>query len=260
VTLALQPSLLVEAPAGRHFAQFHRDHEDLVESVFAFLEAGLRRDCSVLIIAGAPSVDRLLERLNTGKFHYKSLSVSGQLAVLDTSALLEQLGDGGGGTPAVEFQRAVVPVLSRLQPFGRGVRVYSEIATTLWQNGDTELAVQIEEAWNTIAGQQSFSLYCGFHLNIQSENSYTAPLEELGRTHSDILGGADDERFGVALDRASKEIFGISLTQMAGVTRQDGARKFPSGLRAMLWVSRNLPMSTAQLAERARQYFEESPP
>ena len=77
----------------------------------------------------------------------------------------------------------------------------------------------------------------------------------MGRTHSDILGTPEDERLGVALDRASKEIFGIPLTQMAGVSRHDGARRFPSGQRTMLWVKRNLPMSTAQLVARARKYF-----
>jgi hypothetical protein len=41
---------------------------------------------------------------------------------------------------------------------------------------------------------------------------------------------------------------------MTGVSKEDGAR-FPSGQRTMLWVKRNLPMSTAQLAERARHYF-----
>src|SRR5258706_4218382 len=103
-----------------------------------------------------------------------------------------------------------------------------------------------------------FSLYCGYTMDTQSESSYAGPLEELGRTHTDILGTPDDEQFGVALDRASKDIFGISLTQMAGVSRQEGARRLSSRQRTMLWVKRNLPMSTAQLAERARQYFREN--
>jgi hypothetical protein len=110
-----------------------------------------------------------------------------------------------------------------------------------------------------MAASFQFSLYCGYTMDTHCEKSYAAPLEELGRTHSDIVGTPEDEQFGVALDRASKEIFGISLTQMAGVSRQDGARRFPTGQRAMLWVKRNLPMSTAQLAERARQYYQDGP-
>jgi hypothetical protein len=257
-------SLLAEAPPGRHFAQFHRHTEGqdrrrdtLTESTLAFVEAGLRRGDSVLVIAGADQRDRLFARLAAGEFHPQSLRDPGQLSVLDAGPLVAQF--VAGSLPEwVPFRNALAPVLSRLQPSGRSTRVYSDLANALWKAGNTAAAIRVEDFWNALAGTYPFSLYCGYTMDTQSEHSYTAPLEELGRTHSDILGTSDDERFGLALDRASKEIFGISLTQMAGVSRQDGARRFPSGQRAMLWVKRNLPMSTAQLAERARHYFKEN--
>jgi len=257
-------TLLVDAPAGRHFAQFHRDTEGqdrrrdtLTESALGFVEAGLQRGDSVLIIAGAAQRDRLFERLVRGKFRPQSLRDPGQLSVLDAGELTAQLVTDGvpGWAP---FRNALAPALSRLQPSGRDTRVYSDLANGLWQAGNTAAAVQIEDFWNTLAVTYRFSLYCGYTMDTQSESSYAGPLEELGRTHTDILGTPDDEQFGIALDRASKDIFGISLTQMAGVSRQEGARRFPSGQRTMLWVKRNLPMSTAQLAERARQYFREN--
>ncbi len=249
-------SLLTEAPTGRHLAQLHRDTDALRESVFEFLEAGLRRGSSVLIAAAPGRIGEIFERLKAGKFHPKSLSDSGQLAVLEAEPLLEQVMANGAPEWAA-FRSRLGPVLSRLRPFGRGIRIYSELANTLWGNGKTDAAVGIEDCWNALAVAYPFALYCGFTLDTHCEHSYTGPLEELGRTHSDILGSPEDERFSVALDRASKEVFGISLTQMAGVTRQDGARKFPSGQRTMLWVKRNLPMSTPQLADKARQYFKE---
>jgi hypothetical protein len=249
-------SLLTDAPTGRHFAQLHRETDGLTESGFEFLEAGLRQGSSVLIIALPDRIDRLFERLAAGKAHPKSLRNSGQLAVSPADHLLDQLtADGPPEWP--QFRALMAPVLSRLQPFGRGIRIYSELANTLWASENTDGAVRIEDCWNALAGAYPFALYCGFTMDTHCEHAYAGPLEELARTHSDILGSPDDERFGHALDRASKEIFGISLTQMAGVTRQDGARKFPSGQRTMLWVKRNLPMSTAQLADKARHYFEQ---
>jgi hypothetical protein len=247
-------SLLTDAPTGRHFAQFHRDSEALLESLVVFLETGLRRGNCVLVVAPPARIDQLFERLPAAKLHPQSLRQSGQLEVLQTDQLLEQL--SGQAPEWAEFRSRLAPVLGRLQPFGRGLRVYSELASTLWEDGSTDAAVRIEEHWNALVGAYPCTMYCGFTMDTQCEHSYAGPLEELGRTHSDILGCPEDEQFGRALDRASKEIFGISLSQMAGVTRQDGARKFPSGQRTMLWVKRNLPMSTTQLAEKARQYFQ----
>ena len=54
-------SLLTEAPAGRHLAQLHRDADALGESVFEFLEAGLRRGDSVLITATRGRSDEIFE-------------------------------------------------------------------------------------------------------------------------------------------------------------------------------------------------------
>jgi len=256
--------LLVEAPTGRHFAQFHRDTDDqdrrrdtLTESALAFVEAGLQRGDSVLVIAGTDHRDRLFDRLAEGKFRPQLLHNPGQLSVLDAGEILAQL--VADGLPEwAPFRNALAPVLSRLQPSGRGTRVYCEMANALWQAGNTSAAIRVEDFWNALAGTYPFSLYCGYTMDTHSEHSYAAPLEELGRTHSDILGTPEDEEFGVALDRASKEIFGISLTQMAGVSKQDETRRFPSGQRTMLWVKRNLPLSTSQLAERARHYFRDS--
>ena len=264
MTAPIGSGLLSDAPSGRHFAQFHRETEGqdrrrdtLTESAFAFVEAGLRRGDSVLVIAEVDQRDRLFERLAAGRFRPQSLRDPGQLTVLDAGQITAQIVDGGEPEWA-PFRNALVPVLSRLQPSGRATRVYSELANGLWQAGNTAAAIQVEEFWNALAGTYPFSLYCGYTMDTQSEHSYAAPLEELGRTHSDILGTPEDEQFGVALDRASKEIFGISLTQMAGVSKEDGTRRFPSGQRTMIWVKRNLPMSTSQLVERARHYFRDS--
>ena len=228
-----------------------------MDSAFEFLEAGLRRGQSVLVIVERDHLDQLLDRLSASKLHSKALTNSGQLGLMDAGKMVDEfLADG---LPEwSRFRASLGPVLTRIGPYGRGTRVYSDLAGLLWRTGRNDAAIRIEELWNQLVESYQFSLYCGFLMDTQAEQEYDAPLEDLGRTHSDILGSPDDEQFGAALDRASKEIFGVSLTQMAGVTRQDGARRFPNGQRTMLWVTRNLPMSTAQLAEKARQYFRDT--
>ena len=62
MTSPASSSFLTEAPAGRHCAQFHRDPNTLTESAYAFLEAGVRRGQSVLVIASRDHADELLNR------------------------------------------------------------------------------------------------------------------------------------------------------------------------------------------------------
>ena len=254
-------ALLADAPAGRHFAQFHREtksedrrRDTLTESVVVFIEAGLRRGDRIVVVAGADQRDRVLGRLAAGAFRRQSLPDARQVSVLEAERLTADVGVGGLPEWAA-FRDALVPILSRPQPSSRGTRVYSEIASAFWQAENTAAAIRVEEFWNALTGTYPFTLYCGYTMDTHSEQSYAGPLEDLGRTHTDILTTPEDVQFGQALDRASKEIFGIPLTQMVAVSPQEGLRRLPSGQRAMLWVKRNLPLSSPQLAEKARRYF-----
>lgn len=249
-------ALLADAPAGRHFAQFHRTSDSLTESIASFLQSGIRHSHSVIVIATPELRDRLVTRLTEDQIELDVLNRSGQLELMDAAQLLAAF--MADGVPEWRrFRSTMMPILARVEASGRSIRVFVEMGSILWKEGNTEGAIRLENLWNRLAGFHTFALYCGYALDTHREESYAGPLEDVGHAHSDIIGTEDDEHFGVALDRASKEIFGITLSQMAGMTNHDGARRFPSGQRTMLWVTRNLPLSTARLAERARRYFQE---
>jgi hypothetical protein len=96
-------------------------------------------------------------------------------------------------------------------------------------------------------------------LDVHHDHAYNGPLEDIGRTHSDIIGTRDDERFRVALDSASLDVFGSPLSDMVGFSHHNsGEHRFPSGQRTMLWVKRNLPSASTALLARARQYYDAS--
>ena len=60
MTSALVSALLIEAPVNRHFAQLHRDPQALTDAVSLFLETGLRRGNSVVVVATSEHIDLFL--------------------------------------------------------------------------------------------------------------------------------------------------------------------------------------------------------
>lgn len=260
MTSSLVSPLLIEAPVNRHFAQLHRDPQALTDAVTLYLETGLRRGNGVVVIATPAHIDLFLARLREHDLDVGRYLKSGQLELHDAELTLRKF--MCNDVPLWEdFRRALGAVFERVQAFGRGTtRAYGEMVNVLWQEGKQGAAIALEQYWNELARLYPFALFCSYMLDVHDEHAYNGPLEDIGRTHSDIIGTPDDERFREALDCASKEIFGIALSQMAGMTNHDGARRFPSGQRTMLWVKRNLPLSTAQLAKRARRYFQELAP
>lgn len=252
--------LLTEAPDGRHFAQLHPHADALGEAVFTFLEAGLRRRQCVIVVAIRAHLDLLIARLEQARLHPGALRASGQLMMLDPEPLLAQVMREGMPHWS-EFRAALSAILERACTVGSGTRIYSELTSLLWHQGRPQAAIRLEEFWNALGRLSPFSLYCSYLLDPHCEDSYTGPVEEIGRTHTDILGTVEDERFGAALDVASREVFGIALSQMIGYasTLHEGERRFPSGLRTMLWVRRYLPSSSQTVLERAHKYFAERP-
>ncbi|HWC72529.1 MAG TPA: MEDS domain-containing protein [Gemmatimonadales bacterium] len=261
MTSALVNTLLVEGPVNRHFAQLHRDPQALTEAVTLFLETGLRRGNGVVVIAVPEHIDLFLARLREHDLDPGRCLKSGQLELHDAELTLNKF--MCNDVPIwSDFRRALGGVFDRVQAFGRGTtRAYGEMVNVLWQEGKQGAAICLEEYWNELARLYPFSLFCSYMLDTHHDHAYCGPLEEIGRTHSDILGSADDERFRAALDSASRDVFGVPLSEMVGFGRQreSGEQRFPSGQRTMLWVKRNLPSAAAGLLERARRYFEDSP-
>lgn len=257
----LVPAPLIEAPANRHFAQLHRDPRALTDAVTSYLEKGLRQGNPVVVIAVRGHAGLFLNRLREDGLDPSTFVRSGQLELHDAALTLRKF-MRNDEPDWQDYRHAMASVFERVRAFGRGTtQAYSEMANLLWQDGKPEAAIRLEEYWNELAPQYPFSLFCSYTLDVHDDNAYAGPLEGIGRTHSEILGTAEDERFRMALDAASRDVFGVPLSEMVGFSRRrdSGEQRFPSGQRTMLWVKRNLPSASGAVLERARRYYEESP-
>jgi len=254
--------LLIDAPANRHFAQLHRDPQDLADAVTIYLETGLRRGNGVVVIATPQHTDLFLTRLRANDLDPSMFLKSGRLELHDAELTLRKF--LRNDTPDwQDFRHAMASIFERLRAFGRGTtRAYSGMVDLLWQEGKQAAAIRLEEYWNELGRVYPFSLFCSYMLDVHNDRAYAGPLEDIGRTHSEILGTAEDDRFRMALDAASRDVFGVPLSEMVGFSRRrdTGEQRFPSGQRTMLWVKRNLPSASGAVLERARRYYDESHP
>ena len=255
-------TLLIEAPVNRHFAQLHGDPQALNDAVTIYLQTGLRRGNGVVVIGTPEHLELFLAGLRSTDLEPGVFLKSGQLELHDAELTLrkfmrDDIPDWD------DFRRAMGSIFERVRAFGRGTtRAYVEMVNLLWQEGKQQAAIRLEEYWNELARLYPFALFCSYMLDAHADQAYNGPLEEIGRTHTDIIGAADDERFRMALDAASRDVFGVPLSQMVGFARRrdSGEQRFPSGQRTMLWVKRNLPSASAAVLERARRYFQDALP
>ena len=250
-------TLLVEAPAGRHIAQLHRDARSLVTSVGLYVAAGLERGAGVVIVATPDHTEAILRYVSGVGLDADALRRSSQFVVLDANATLARI--LRAGRPVwTQFQRIMGPVIEQLHRFGpASCRVYGEMVNVLWSRGKYAAAVQLEEYWNALAQTLQFSLLCSYVVDSHDHGCYHTPLADIGRTHSEIITGDDDEAFLQALDKASKDVFGAPLSETVTLAPEHapGEHRLPAGQRTMLWIERMLPTSSADILQRARAYL-----
>jgi len=253
-------TLLLDAPVGRHFAQLHSDAKNLTDSVVLFVETGLRRGNGVVVVASHDTMDRYLDRLTTGGANVEAARRSGQLVLRNAEDSLARIMVGDMPDWS-NFRRLVGSMLEEVQAFGRTTtRAYGEMVNVLWRGGQPLAAIRLEEYWNELARLYPFSLFCGYMVDSHEHETYRASLGEIGRTHTDVLASQDDERFREALDHASRDIYGIPLTQLvtqSGAEADAGERRLPEAQRTMLWIMRHLPESSGEVLRRVRRYYQD---
>ncbi|MBI4610596.1 MAG: MEDS domain-containing protein [Candidatus Rokubacteria bacterium] len=255
-------NLLIDAPTGRHFAQLHKDGQALGEAVGLFVKTGLRRGEGVVVIASAAHTELFLGPLSQDGFDPEACRRTGQLAVINAEEALARFMRVGMPDWAA-FRQTIGGVIESLKASGRGaIRAYGEMVDMLWHEGNTRAAVRLEEYWNDLLRLHAFSLFCAYLLDGLDEESYAGPLHEIGRTHSNVLATEEDRRLQAALDAASQDVLGVSLSTMlslGGREENPGEHRIPSARRTILWLKRNMPFTASKVLARARDHYRNDP-
>jgi CheY-like chemotaxis protein len=248
------PHSLETCPAGQHFAQMDRNSSGLIPSVGLFAESGLRQGGRVVLFVTSATHEAIWQRLITGGFNPEALERSGQLAIRDAHATLNRFMVDNVPDWA-EVHRTIVTALDEHKEFrGGGTRVYSELVDVLWSRGAEQAGITIEEFLNVLAHYYPYSMFCGHTIDPYAPRSYAVGLRTIGRTHDFIIPSEEDDRFQVAVDSASKEIFGIPLTEVLTRRPLVGNVGLPVGQRTMLWIMDSAPIKGTLLLDKARQF------
>jgi hypothetical protein len=260
MSLSDKATLLEEAPAGRHFCQFDSDEEPLLSSVVRFAAAGLTRGELVLLAVTPAQSEALVQQLSAHRLDPARAQAAGRLRFVNPLALLEEC--GGGETPDVERLKAGARTLVDSLPRdgNRTVRVYGEMLGLLWQLGHAEAAIELEECWDGFVTERPLCVFCGYRVDPLAYSTYAGPFGEIGRVHSHVLATDADERLRAAVDAATEDVLGIAFSLILSCSAREqsvGEHRLPVGRRTLLWLHRNMPVTSAHILARTRFYLQQ---
>lgn len=227
-TLPFPPAPQIEPPAdwthvprSEHLVEFYDDESFLVQSVAAFIAAGLEQGEAGLIIATAAHGQAICERLGLLGLDIHALQASQKLQLLDAADTLAKLMKDGSPEQS-RFEQSVGQAVAQATTGGRPLRAFGEMVALLWKNGNGEGAIRLEELWNALAKKHTFSLLCAYPMGGFCSEAHSKAFTQICNAHSRVIP-AESYSVNHTEDERAREI--SLLQQRAAVLQSEIAQR-----------------------------------
>jgi len=162
-----------------HIVQFYEDEEFLYSRVADFLMAGIHAGEPAVVIATPEHHEGFRARLDLPADFQNVLFLDARETL--SSFMLGDMPD------AQRFQQSVGALIARNAAGDRRVRAYGEMVDLLWRDGRAEAAIRLEELWNELGKQYSFSLLCAYPIGNFYKETDSRLFEEICERHSVVV-------------------------------------------------------------------------
>ena len=135
----------------------------MLERLRGIVASGLRAGNSVVLVTTKEHRLDLVSRLSDTGVKLATAAREGRLTLLDADDTLA--GFMRDGRPdQLLFRQSVGAVLhsSRNGKGSRALTVFGEMVAVLWQRGEKDAALELEELWNDAISERAFHLHCAY--------------------------------------------------------------------------------------------------
>jgi len=249
--------------AHGHYVQFYQSDEPLLNrNVGRFLWDGLLRGDALLVIATPERRESLTSHLSRLGTDVPSIEARRQLAFLDARETLNRF--RVNGLPDWRrFQAAIADAFDKLQSRAEdgGICAYGEMVGVLWQAGEYDAAILLEDFWNRLLHGSGITLFCGYPIDIFGKEFPSERLQAVRCAHTHVISAGSDEHLYAAVHQAMDDVLGAEAGEVR--VRMSADRPLtdvvpPAAESSILWLWENLPQAAEVILESARQRYIEA--
>jgi hypothetical protein len=150
-----------EMAPSDHIAHFYEDEESFLTTLAGFVEGGIAKGESAIVIATPQHLAGLEQRLAKSGIDLASALLDERYIVLEAEAALAGFMRKNWPDDQL-FAEMVANLIRRASRKGRGVRAFGEMVALLWANGQQEATIRLEYLWNTFCRNYGFCLLCSY--------------------------------------------------------------------------------------------------
>lgn len=174
-----------------HSVEFYDDHAAFLDELAVFVRSALEAGGASLIIATEASRQGLAQRLRASGVDLMRAVQNSQYLLLDAKATLARFMIDGWPDPQAFFA-AIEPHLmyakASLGPDAKFPVAFGEMVALLWNEGQRDAAIRLEQLWNDLAHKHSFSLLCAYSRDSFTPEADRDYIRRICAEHSHVLG------------------------------------------------------------------------
>ncbi|CUS13491.1 unnamed protein product [Tuber aestivum] len=197
-------------PRCDHVLQFYEADSYLYSAISSFiLPTFFSTESASVIIATRTHLDALEVNLREQNLVPGQLKDRGQLILLDADDILSVIMPGGSLDIDLfdQYLRKIFPDVQSKFP---KVRVYGELVNILCEQGNYELARQLEVSWELFLSEpdQNVALLCGYNMGVFEAEGLSEVFQQICLNHSKVeptekeyptLGHSNNQKTAVAM-------------------------------------------------------------
>src|SRR3954467_14230997 len=218
-----------------HVVQFYQDDKFLIDAVSGFGGSGIAAGDAAVLIATAAHREGVEQVLRERGLEIGQAARQGRFVELDASETLAQF--MVDGLPDEDrFRKVIGATLSQAAVSVAGERrriaAFGEMVNILWATGNYEAALRLEQLWNQLAREHSFSLLCAYPIAGFNSAKHTDTFLNICAEHSAVF---PSESFPKTSDE-NHQLRSVTLLQQQAVAMQSETALLQSEQRFRLFV------------------------
>jgi PAS domain S-box-containing protein len=192
-----------------HVVQLYTDDAFLVEVLSRFIGGAIAMGDAAVVVATKAHHEGLAKRLSAQGLDTSKAIREGRYLVLDAAETLPKFMVNGSVDDG-RFIELIGGVLTRARTAAdhkdSRIAVFGELVALLWAEGKPHEAIRLEQLWNDLAREHSFSLLCAYPITGFDNERHIEPFLKMCGEHSAVvpsesylgLGSEDDRLRSIA--------------------------------------------------------------
>ena len=177
--------------SGAHAMQLFDSDESLAEAVAHFCAEGVRRNETTLAFVREERWYLIAQRLSARGVAVEDALWRGLLTVRSAERMLK--GIMRAGRPHLSLiTTSMGPLISRLEAFGRPLRIYGEMVDMLASRGEHAAALELEELWNDVDLRKNHRVFCSYMAANFADPQTRNELRRICAAHTDLRSDPRD--------------------------------------------------------------------